>query len=53
MVCAGSINATNLGHVTSVAGHADHSLSLAAALVGWTLEAGPNATNATVQLYCT
>jgi len=53
LVAAGSINATNLGHVTSVVGHSDHGINYVAALVGWTLEAGPNATNATVQLYCT
>tara|TARA_Y100000590_G_scaffold413762_1_gene509944 strand:+ start:4627 stop:5088 length:462 start_codon:yes stop_codon:yes gene_type:complete len=53
LVAAGSINATNQGHVTTVAGHSDHGINYVAALVGHTLEAGPNATNATVQIsYC-
>lgn len=52
LVAAGSINATNIGHVTEVAGHSDHGINYIAALVGWTLENGPNATNSTVQLYC-
>jgi hypothetical protein len=53
LVAAGSINATNQGHVTTVAGHSDHGINYVAALVGHTLKAGPNATNATVQItYC-
>jgi len=51
LMAAGSINATNIGHVTSVTGHSDHGINYIAALVGWSLEAGPNATNSTVQLY--
>jgi len=51
LVASGSINATNKGHVQTVAGHSDHGINFVEALVGWTLEAGPNATNATVQLY--
>ena len=49
-VVASSINATNIGHVT------DGSTSTAIgpryldSVVGWTLEDGPNATNATVML---
>ena len=50
LVAAGAINATNLGHVTEVVGHSDHGINYIAALVGWTLENGPIATNATVQL---
>ncbi|MAH51563.1 hypothetical protein CMI37_37450 [Candidatus Pacearchaeota archaeon] len=50
MVVAGSINATNIGHVSSYAASTDDGLGLIGALVGWTLEAGPNATNATVML---
>jgi hypothetical protein len=51
LVAAGSINATNKGHVTTVTGHSDHGINYIEALVGWTLENGPNATNSTVQLY--
>jgi hypothetical protein len=50
MVVAGSINATNIGHVSSYVASTDDGLGLIGALVGWTLEAGPNATNATVML---
>lgn len=51
LMAAGSINATNIGHVTTVSGHSDHGINYIEALVGWNLEDGPNATNATVQLY--
>jgi len=50
MVVAGSCHADHIGVVTEVVAHSDHSLNFIAALVGWTLENGPNATNATVQL---
>jgi hypothetical protein len=51
LVAAGTNNATNKGHVVAVVGHSDHGVNYIEALVGWTLEAGPNATNSTVQLY--
>lgn len=50
MVVAGSINATNIGHVTLAIQTTTTTPEYAAAAVGWTLENGPNATNSTVQL---
>ncbi len=53
LVAAGSINATNQGHVTTVTGSSDNGIGYVGALVGHTLEAGPNATNSSVQItYC-
>lgn len=46
-----SINATNVGHVTNVSVNDTlGSVAHLGAFVGWSLEAGPNATNATVHL---
>ena len=50
LVAAGSINATNQGHVTTVTGSSDNGIGYISALVGYTLEAGPNATNASVMI---
>lgn len=50
MVVASSINATNKGHVTVSSQSTLTSPEYSGAIVGWTLENGPNATNATVQL---
>ena len=47
---ASSINATNQGHVTAASNSTAVGAAYSNALIGWTLEAGPNATNATVQL---
>jgi len=52
MVVAYSINATNIGHVTTSVTTTLVSPQYIAALVGYTLEDGPNATNATVFLKC-
>tara|TARA_R110000744_G_scaffold271950_1_gene384955 strand:- start:6245 stop:6700 length:456 start_codon:yes stop_codon:yes gene_type:complete len=49
-VVASSINATNIGHVTTGSASTLTGPAYAGAVVGWTLEDGPNATNATVQL---
>jgi len=51
-VVASSINATNIGHVATASQSTLTSPSYIGALVGWTLENGPNATNATVFLKC-
>ena len=46
-----SINATNIGHVTNLlVTDTLGSVAQMGAFVGWSLEAGPNATNATVHL---
>lgn len=50
MVVASSINATNKGHVTEAIQTTTTAPEYLGAVVGWTLENGPNATNATVQL---
>jgi hypothetical protein len=50
MVVAGSINATNKGHVTTSIQTTTTAAQYHGAIVGWTLENGPNATNSTVQL---
>jgi hypothetical protein len=50
MVVASSINATNIGHVTTAVLTTTTAADYHGAIVGWTLENGPNATNATVQL---
>mgnify|MGYP003638175779 CR=1 FL=1 len=50
MVVASSINATNIGHVTEAIQTTVTSSEYSGAVVGWTLENGPNATNSTVQL---
>ena len=47
---ASSINATNQGHVTTASNSTAVGAAYSNALIGWTLEDGPNATNATVQL---
>ena len=52
MVVTYSINATNIGHVDSAATTTLVSPQYAAAIVGYTLEDGPNATNSTVFLKC-
>ena len=44
------VAATNTGQVAELDGAAGNGIGLIAALVGWSLEAGPNATNSTVQL---
>jgi hypothetical protein len=48
MVVASSINATNIGHVTAATESTLTGPKYRDAVVGWTLEAGPNATNSTV-----
>lgn len=50
MVVASSINATNKGHVEAVVQTTTTAPEYMGAVVGWTLENGPNATNSTVQL---
>jgi len=50
LVVASSINATNIGHVTEASTSTAFGPSYMGACIGWTLENGPNATNATVQL---
>jgi len=50
LVVASSINATNIGHVTTAIQTTTTAPENAGAWVGYTLEDGPNATNATVQL---
>ncbi len=50
MVVASSINATNQGHVTESTTTTAFGPSYIGAVVGWTMEDGPNATNATVFL---
>ena len=52
MVVAYSINGTNIGHVDASATTTLVSPQYAAAVVGYTLEDGPNATNSTVFLKC-
>ena len=52
MVVAYSINATNIGHVTTAVDTTLVSPQYAAAVIGYTLEDGPNATNSTVFLKC-
>ena len=47
---AGSINATNIGHVTTAIQTTTTAPEYHGAIVGWTLENGPNATNASVHL---
>lgn len=49
-VVASSINATNIGHVTTGTTSTAVGPRYADSVVGWTLEDGPNATNATVFL---
>lgn len=49
-VVASSINATNIGHVTEGSTSTAIGPRYLDAVVGWTLEDGPNATNATVML---
>lgn len=49
-VVASSINATNLGHVTSGTTSTAFGPRYVDSVAGWTLEDGPNATNATVFL---
>ena len=51
MVVTYSINATNIGHVTTGVNTTLFSPKYLEGIVGWTLEDGPNATNSTVQLY--
>lgn len=50
MVVASSINATNQGHVTEASQSTLTGPEYAGAVVGWTIDDGPNATNATVFL---
>jgi len=50
LVVSYSINATNIGHVTSGVTTTLWSPAYLGGIVGWTLEDGPNATNSTVQL---
>lgn len=50
LVVASSINATNIGHVTEAVQTTTTAPEYTGAQVGFTLENGPNATNATVQL---
>lgn len=50
MVVASSINATNIGHVSTAVQTTTTAPEYHGAIVGWTLEDGPNATNATVFL---
>ena len=50
LVVASSINATNVGHVTEGSQSTLTSPEYLGAVVGWTLEDGPNATNSTVHL---
>ena len=50
LVVAGSINATNIGHVTTAIQTTTTTAEYAAAAIGWSLENGPNATNSTVML---
>ena len=52
MVVASSINATNQAHVTAASESTAVGPKYRDAVVGWTLEAGPNATNATVFVSC-
>lgn len=52
MVVASSINATNIGHVCEHVPSTDGDANMLGAVVGWTLENGPNATNSTVQISC-
>lgn len=49
-VVAGSINATNIGHVQEAVQTTTTTLDYAQAFVGVTLENGPNATNSTVMI---
>ena len=51
MVVTYSINATNIGHVTTGVNTTLFSPKYLEGIVGWTLEDGPNATNSTVMLY--
>ena len=50
LVVASSINATNIGHVTEAVQTTTTAPDYIGAQVGFTLENGPNATNARVQL---
>lgn len=50
LVVASSINATNMGHVTTATTTTAFGPSYLDACIGWMLENGPNATNATVFL---
>lgn len=50
LVVASSINATNIGHVEAAVQTTTTAPEYTGALVGFTLENGPNATNSTVQL---
>lgn len=50
MVVASSINATNQGHVTEASQSTLTGPEYIGAVVGWTVENGPNATNAAVFL---
>jgi hypothetical protein len=50
LVVTSSINATNQSHVTGASESTAVGVAYAGAVVGRTLEDGPNATNATVQL---
>lgn len=50
LVVASSANATNIGHAILASASSDSMPQYRCSIVGWTLENGPNATNATVQL---
>ena len=50
LVVASSANATNIGHAVLASASSDSMPQYRCSIVGWTLENGPNATNATVQL---
>lgn len=50
LVVASSINATNVGHATEATQSTAFGPEYLGAVVGWTLEDGPNATNSTVHL---
>lgn len=52
LVVASSINATNLGHVEAASASTLIGAAYLGAVIGRTLENGPNATNATVFLKC-
>lgn len=50
LMVASSINANNVGHVTTAIQTTTTAPEYHGAIVGWSLENGPNATNSTVQL---
>lgn len=52
MVVAGSINATNIGHVDVASQSTLVSAEYAGQVVGWTVEDSANATNAKVHISC-